>query len=267
MQGGAKLEPIIVIPGDVSEIRNIPCIHSAIRSLTAGTERASCQTPNQYQPPKALELSSLSITGISSYRSTKLKHEPTAVGAQDTRFQIDWLKLGPYLAERAFGLLTPRPANFTFDGMNIYASYNPQTQESRKFRSWATGWLDRQPGIQVDCRERKPKALPRCPACHRDITHCPHDGCQKRIIATVEKGVDTLIATDMIRLAWEQAYDVAVLATLDSDLVPAVQFLAAKGLKVIQAGFPPKGIDLATACWGSIDIGRSRDTIRRAASN
>jgi uncharacterized LabA/DUF88 family protein len=189
--------------------------------------------------------------------------EGRAIRANDVRFPIDWLKLGPYLAERAFQLLNPRPANFTFDGMNIYASYSAKTEEGRKFRGWATGWLDRQPGIQVECRERKPKALPRCPTCHREITHCPHGDCTKRIVATVEKGVDTLIATDMIRLAWEQAYDVAVLATLDSDLVPAVSFLAAKGLKVIQAGFPPKGIDLATACWASIDVGQSRDEIRR----
>ena len=58
----------------------------------------------------------------------------------------------------------------------------------------------------------------------------------------------------MIRLAWEQAYDVAVLAASDSDLVPAVEFLIAKGIKVIQAGFPPIGVDLATACWGSFDV-------------
>jgi len=189
--------------------------------------------------------------------------EANANGLSDFRFPIDWIKLGPYLAERAFDLLTPKPANFTFDGMNIYASYNPQTAEGRKFKSWATNWLDRQPGIQVECRERKPKAVPRCPTCHKDITHCPHLGCQKKIVATVEKGVDTLIATDMIRLAWEKAYDVAVLATLDSDLVPAVQFLASKGLKVIQAGFPPKGIDLATASWASINVTVSRDQIRR----
>ena len=56
-----------------------------------------------------------------------------------------------------------------------------------------------------------------------------------------EKGVDTAIATDMIRLAWEKAYDVAVLASSDGDLVPAVEFLDLKGARIIQAGFYPRG--------------------------
>lgn len=81
--------------------------------------------------------------------------------------------------------------------------------------------------------------------------------------ATEEKGVDTLIATDMIRLAWESAYDVAVLATSDSDLVPAVEFLNLKGRKVIQAGFPPLGVALATACWASFDVARYYQEIQR----
>jgi uncharacterized LabA/DUF88 family protein len=67
----------------------------------------------------------------------------------------------------------------------------------------------------------------------------------------------------MIRLAWENAYDVAVLATSDSELVPAVKLLSLKGLKVIQAGFPPKGVDLATSCWGSFDVYSDRKAITR----
>ena len=120
-------------------------------------------------------------------------------------------------------------------------------------QKWATTWLDRQPGVTVQCLERKPKALPRCPTCHRSIGTCPYPDCGQKIVATAEKGVDTLIATDMIRLAWENAYDLAVVASLDSDLVPAVEFLNLKGRKVVQSGFPPKGVDLATACWASFD--------------
>jgi uncharacterized LabA/DUF88 family protein len=67
----------------------------------------------------------------------------------------------------------------------------------------------------------------------------------------------------MIRLAWESAYDIAVLATSDSDLVPAVEFLDVKGLKVIQAGFPPTGANLATKCWASFDVGVQRSEIAR----
>lgn len=89
--------------------------------------------------------------------------------------------------------------------------------------------------------------------------------CYNQTETLPEKGVDTLIATDMIRLAWEEAYDVAVLASLDSDLKPAVEFLNLKGRKVVQAGFPPSGVDLATACWASFDVFPNRKEIERPA--
>ncbi len=81
---------------------------------------------------------------------------------------------------------------------------------------------------------------------------------------TIEKGVDTLVATDLIRFAWEDAYDLAILASSDADLVPAVEFLRLRARKVIQAGFPPVGAALATACWASFDVFQDREEIRRA---
>ena len=176
------------------------------------------------------------------------------------RFLVDWRGLGPWLARVAC-----ESVNITchsFEGVIVYASFNPKTDESKKFRSWVTNWLGRPPGVAVRCLERRPRAGPRCSACHREITVCPH--CSETISPTQEKGVDTLIATDMIRLAWEGAYDLAVLATLDADLVPAVEFLDMKGRKVIQAGFPPAGHHLATACWASFDVSARRDEIRRS---
>jgi uncharacterized LabA/DUF88 family protein len=47
---------------------------------------------------------------------------------------------------------------------------------------------------------------------------------------------------------------VAVLASSDADMVPAVRFIQTLNKKVVQAGFPPSGIDLATECWGSFDV-------------
>jgi uncharacterized LabA/DUF88 family protein len=180
------------------------------------------------------------------------------------RFPIDWQKLGPVLAREACGVASI--PDHSFDGVIVYASYNPKTETDRKFYSWATNWLDRQPGVNVECLERRPKSLPRCPICHREISICPHSDCGQAIVATVEKGVDTYIATDLIRLAWEEAYDVAVLVSSDSDLVPAVKFLNQKGRKVIQAGFPPRGVDLATACWASFDVWPVRQDIQRSVT-
>lgn len=181
----------------------------------------------------------------------------------DYRAKIDWRNLGPCLATSACTVLGCKPAEMSFEGNYIYTSFNPSTDEGRKFRNWATTWLDRQAGINVEVRERKTKALPRCPTCHKEITHCPHAGCAAPIVATVEKGIDTLLATNLIRLAFSNSYDAAVLASSDADMVPAVEFVQTLGKKVIQAGFPPIGVDLATQCWGSFDVMRIGSALER----
>lgn len=198
-----------------------------------------------------------------NFQLTLNEQESRARGVEDHRFSIDWKKLGGWLAAKACETVGIAKGSYSFDGVNVYTSYNPRTPGDRSYHNWVTTWLDRQPGVDAICLERKPKSLPKCPTCHKQITHCPHVNCAKPITATIEKGVDTLIATDMIRLAWEDAYDIAVLASMDSDLVPAAQFLSLKGLRVVQAGFPPGGVDLATACWASFDVFQHRKEIER----
>jgi uncharacterized LabA/DUF88 family protein len=171
-------------------------------------------------------------------------------GLPDFRFKVDWAVLGTVLARKACEAVAI--TDHAFEGCIVYTSFNPGTDEGKKFHNWATNWLGRQTGVRVEIRERKPKNPPRCPSCHAEIRTCP--SCKQPIKATSEKGVDTLIATDMIRLAWEDAYDLAVLATSDADLIPAADFLRLKARKVIQAGFPPPGADLARACWASFDV-------------
>lgn len=180
----------------------------------------------------------------------------------NSRFLIDWAKLPAWLAQKASEF-----ANipiFRFDGGIIYSSYDPNKAEGRKFNNWATTWLNRQPGIQVVNSARHPKNPPTCQTCHRTVANCPHPQCGAALAGTVEKGVDIAIVTDMIRLAWEGAYDIAVLASSDADLVPAVKFLNQKGHRVIQAGFPPSGVNLATACWASFDMFKLRHEIERS---
>ena len=80
---------------------------------------------------------------------------------------------------------------------------------------------------------------------------------------THEKGVDTLIATDMIRLAWEGAYDVGILVSSDADYVPVVRFLDTKNTKVVHAGFGTTGHHLAKESWCSIDIGSFKSEFSR----
>ncbi len=53
----------------------------------------------------------------------------------------------------------------------------------------------------------------------------------------VEKGVDIMIATDMLRMAWSDTYDVAVLVTGDGDFAYAAQAVKDLGKHVEVAAF------------------------------
>jgi uncharacterized LabA/DUF88 family protein len=52
-----------------------------------------------------------------------------------------------------------------------------------------------------------------------------------------EKGVDVKIAIDLIVGAIEDTYDTAVVASSDTDLIPAIKYVISKGKKVEYAGF------------------------------
>ena len=53
----------------------------------------------------------------------------------------------------------------------------------------------------------------------------------------VEKGVDVALATDLIGMAWENAYDVAVIVSGDADFAGAVSKVMSKGKNVEIASF------------------------------
>jgi uncharacterized LabA/DUF88 family protein len=170
--------------------------------------------------------------------------------------KIDWAVLGPWLTQEASKLAVSSGGQVSYEGMHVYLSYNSKSGKDGGLINWASNTLDRFPGVQVTAMERKPKNPPNCPSCHLPIAVCPK--CSGSMAGTVEKGIDTAIVTDMIKLAWEESYDVAVLVSADRDFIPAVEFLDAKGRKVIHAGFPPKGNDLATSCWASIDLKKAK---------
>jgi len=53
----------------------------------------------------------------------------------------------------------------------------------------------------------------------------------------IEKGVDVLLATDMVSLAFRDAYDTAILVSGDSDYVPVVEEIQELGKRVENASF------------------------------
>lgn len=170
-------------------------------------------------------------------------------GKAPSGYRLDWTKLSPLLINEATALLgTP----LDFDGTNVYVSYNPSSPPGKRLRNWCINTLDRFPGVRVTTKERKSRKKPVCPNCHQQIAACPH--CNGTMERTIEKGIDTAIATDMISLAWEGAWEVGILVSSDRDHIPAVDFLTNKGLRVINVFFPPDGMHLARNCWASIDL-------------
>jgi uncharacterized LabA/DUF88 family protein len=168
------------------------------------------------------------------------------------KFPPDWQRLPRWLATDAAASITGVPVSgLQYEGASVYLSVAPGAADAR-LRDWATKFLDRVSGVTVVLKERVKKLPPACQNCHERVETCCH--CGAALSLTEEKGVDVAIATDMIKLAWEDAYDWAVLVSSDRDFIPAVEFLNAKGCKVLHAGFPPRGSQLAAKCWGSLDL-------------
>lgn len=178
----------------------------------------------------------------------------------DANFRTDWAKLGPVLAAMAVDRIDDRiPCEY--QGLNFYGSYDPASNADRNLFRWATTKVDTFPGVSVSIvRRQKKRSPPRCPACHDEVATCPSCGADMR--GTEEKGVDVRMATDMIRLAWADNYDVAVLVSSDKDFVPVAEFLETKGIKVIHGAFRPRGAELTRKCWGWIDVAGSREDFR-----
>ena len=184
-----------------------------------------------------------------------------SVNHLEREFSIDWRNLGSVLALEATRIVDAS-ARITYQGMNIYGSYDPFGNRDANLRRWARETLDRFPGVQVAMvpRQRR-RSGPRCPSCYEVTSHCPECGADMR--GTEEKGVDTRVATDMIKLAWVDNYDVAVLVSSDRDFVPVVDFLDTRGVKTVHGAFPPQGSELTKACWASISIPNIMSQFRR----
>lgn len=179
----------------------------------------------------------------------------------DPSLQVDWSTLGPALARAAVARVNAT-ASGEYQGLNVYGSYDPNGEADRRLHRWATTIVARFPGVSVSFVQRQKKRYPpRCPACHGYVTSCP--SCSADMRGTEEKGVDVRLATDMIRLAWFDNYDIAVPVSSDRDFVPVAEFLDTRGIKVIHGAFPPRGADLTRHCWGSIDVAGLQEDFRR----
>lgn len=177
----------------------------------------------------------------------------------DPEFRTDWFSIAHPLIDEVESLMTPPHGVMNF-GVHVYGSYHPVTETA--MNRWATNTLARIPSFSASftTRQKKKKGAV-CPVCHAECEKCPI--CGESMLGYGEKGVDTRLAIDMVKFAWEDAYDVAVLVSADRDFKPVIELLNAKGKQIIHGAFPPNGMVLTNACWGRIDIPSLREQFRR----
>lgn len=121
-------------------------------------------------------------------------------------------------------------------------------REEIRLRDWMQNDLDQLTGFTVDMTPKADSPL-LCEVC----------GCQSSQF--VEQGVDTKIAIDLVSLASSDLYDIAVLASDDSDLVPSTQCVQdSLDKQVIHLGFERdrqgniRRSEVRNEAWGHIFI-------------
>lgn len=168
--------------------------------------------------------------------------------------QCDWKALPLELLEETNQILKGSGGateDGTLEETLLYASVNPVSDAN--LRRWLENTLDRFPSYHVKIRERRSqRKTVHCRQCGASIDACA--SCGQPYSVMVEKGVDTAIVTDLLSLAWQDAFNIAVIVSSDADFVPAAQNLQDRGLKVINASWAGHGHHLAKACWGSFDL-------------
>lgn len=168
--------------------------------------------------------------------------------------QCDWTILPAVLAREIQSRLTASGlGQMSLEETRVYASYEPGNPKELKLRNWLHNFLDRQPGVRVFTTERhwRRKDI-HCRGCNANISTCPY--CNAQLGRASEKAIDALIVTDLVNLAWEGAYDVALLVSSDRDYIPAVELLQRKNFKVINATWAGQGHELARVCWASLSL-------------
>lgn len=168
-------------------------------------------------------------------------------------FQIDWTKLNAWVMQHIVGVIGNPVNGINHVSTQVYTSYNPLTPAEQKYKNWVNSFLSIQSGFNVTILERKRKGNPKCSSCKGEISSCPH--CSNLMNNTEEKGVDTRLSVQMLDLAVNNAYDVAVILSHDADMIPAVQFVQNRGKRVVHFAFSPSGFELRKACNHNFDMG------------
>ena len=162
------------------------------------------------------------------------------VGSGQPHVSIAWKNL-PGILISELPTVLGSTASLVYKGTRVYASViSGSGGKDVGLKNFLHQTLGQMTGFNVEVRDRKPKS-----------SECTH--CHKTIWRSVEKGVDASIITDLFSRALNDAYDVAILISNDSDLVPAVKVIQDRlNKQIIHIGFKQGGHHMRTAAWGHI---------------
>jgi len=166
------------------------------------------------------------------------------LGAKD-RVAIPWKDLPQVLCTEVG---KGQPIKFT--GVTVYASINPNSPKDKGLNHYLHHILASYTGYSVTVKTRKPRKTIRCQEenCKAPILQCPT--CKATLKGTSEKGIDAAIITDLLSLAFDDNYDIAILISGDADYAPAVEYIQKKTDKqIVQAFFKAHGDELRNKCW------------------
>ena len=130
-----------------------------------------------------------------------------SLGALGLNTNVDYYKFGLKLAEPQRRLIR----------CHVYTGAYDQARERTKYTAQVR-YFNRVQGMSFVMLKTRPLIL-------RGGTY-------------IQKGVDTLLATDMVSMAFLGHYDIAFLVSGDGDLAPAVEAVKAAGKQAIVAAFP-----------------------------
>lgn len=135
-------------------------------------------------------------------------------------------------------------------GITVYASTHPDRKGEDKIEEdWLRYTLDQISGYTVRTAIRQPQKCDH--GIHDDHYHY------------VEKGVDTMIVCDMLALAMRDSYDLGVIVSDDSDLIPSIESVQnVLDRQIVHVGFGDSGDRIRSAAWAHLLLDDFGDTLR-----
>lgn len=170
------------------------------------------------------------------------------------RTQCDFLALpseSVALAEGALSAFDRSPLHLI--QTRVYASHDRDNVKDLKNREWMHQLMGQRDDFVVRNAPRLTRSEPtRCRACAHEVSTCPN--CQRPYTRAAEKTVDAAIIVDLLSLAWDGLYDVALLISSDHDFLPVIDTLHHHHMRVINGRWDDQGTRLADRCDASIRL-------------